>query len=241
MTLEGIIVGHIRIGKILGEGGMGQILEGFDEKLKRRVAIKAIHPKRLSEARARSRFLREAQTLSQIEHPNICRIYDFLEHEGQDLIVLEYLEGKTLKKRMEEDLDPSLRLSIVEQTAAALVAAHSMSVAHRDLKPENIMITPNSEVKVLDFGLARNAPRLPRPTGSEGPADLKAPLVAFPRRPPQRSQCHLDRVGRYLGYTSVHEPRTGPGRRGDRGQRHVFIWPSLAGDLYRKVPFRRKP
>ncbi len=211
MTLEGLNVGHIRIGKILGEGGMGQVLEGFDEKLKRRVALKAIHPKRLSDSRARARFLREAQTLSQIEHPNICRIYDFLDYEGQDLIVLEFLEGQTLKERLQEGLDPNLRLPIVEQTCAALVAAHSVSVAHRDLKPENIMITPSNTVKVLDFGLARNAPRLPRSietTVQEVPQGL--PKI-HPEDFPQDLSETLTELGDILGTPRYMSPEQARG------------------------------
>ncbi len=159
MTLVGTSVRSIRIVDKLGEGGMGEVYLGFDEVLGRQVAIKAIRASMRQGGKAKARFFREARLLSQLEHPNICRIYEFIEGDDSDFIVLELVHGETLSAALERGLSPAEKMSVALQVAEALRAAHSMSVVHRDLKPENIMVGSDNVVKVLDFGLARSLPR----------------------------------------------------------------------------------
>ncbi len=148
-------IGNIRLIEKLGEGGMGQVFVGEDEKLGRQVAIKLIRPERRLDATARARFVREAQLLSQLEHPNICRLYDLIVTDDLECLVLELVRGESLRARMREGLTRAERCRVADQVTAALVAAHAISIVHRDLKPENIMLTPEGAVKILDFGLAR--------------------------------------------------------------------------------------
>ncbi|MGD8537776.1 MAG: serine/threonine-protein kinase [Candidatus Aminicenantes bacterium] len=155
MSLLGKTIGHIRIVDVLGSGGMGDVYEGLDETLKRKVAVKTIRAKSRLDTQTKVRFLREARVLSQLEHPNICQIYDYIEGDDSDFLVLELIEGQSLQIAQREHLDKSHKLKIAEQIAAVLVVAHEKGVVHRDLKPSNIMLTRNNTVKVLDFGLAR--------------------------------------------------------------------------------------
>ena len=148
-------IGRIRVDALLGAGGMGEVWRGWDEKLERAVALKVIHGEKQVHAAVRARFLREARVLSQLDHPNICRIYDVLEREDGDYLVLELVEGTTLRARMERGLTKPEALDIVLQIARVLAVTHARGIVHRDLKPENIMLTPDGQVKVLDFGLAR--------------------------------------------------------------------------------------
>jgi len=156
---QGIIgssVSHYRIKGSLGAGAMGDVFEGEDETLQRRVALKTIRAEHRLKARSRARFLREARVLSQLDHPHICRIFDYVTGEDRDYLVLEFIEGTRLREALEEERAAGDKLRIAEQIADVLVAAHAADVVHRDLKPENIMLTPDGEVKVLDFGLARS-------------------------------------------------------------------------------------
>ncbi|MDY7095888.1 MAG: serine/threonine-protein kinase [Acidobacteriota bacterium] len=151
--LVGATIGSIRVLEHLAEGGMGQLYVGFDEKLRRRVALKALRSDRMSE-QSRSRMLREARLLSQLHDPNICQIYGYLEGPGQDFLVLELIEGQTLSRAMAAGLEPAVKLRVAQQLAEVLARAHGQGVIHRDLKPSNVMLTSDHEVKVLDFGLA---------------------------------------------------------------------------------------
>jgi eukaryotic-like serine/threonine-protein kinase len=155
LTVIGSLIGHFRVVGVLGRGGMGEVYEGFDETLQRRVALKSIRADRRVDESARSRFLREARMLSQLDHPGICRIYDYVQGEDSDLLVLELIEGRTLRGVMREGLEFREKLRIAAAVAGALAAAHRLGIIHRDLKPDNVMITRDGTVKVLDFGLAR--------------------------------------------------------------------------------------
>lgn len=155
MELIGRRFGHIRITDVIGEGGMGEVYAGYDETLDRRVALKALHAADRLDTEARERMLREARALSKLDHPNICRIHDYIESGDVDILVLEYIDGRTLEDHVTGDVPRAEKLRIALAIADVLVAAHREGIIHRDLKPENVMITRTGEVKVLDFGLVR--------------------------------------------------------------------------------------
>lgn len=140
---------------VVGRGGMGEVYEAFDERLHRRVALKTIRADHRLDAAARNRFLQEARTLSQLDDPAICRIYDYIEGNDSDLLVLEFISGRTLRDAA-ADLDFKRKLAVAQAVARALAAAHRAGIVHRDVKPDNVMITESGDVKVLDFGLARS-------------------------------------------------------------------------------------
>ncbi|MFK8012713.1 MAG: serine/threonine-protein kinase [Marinicellaceae bacterium] len=146
-------INRITIEKLLGKGGMGSVYQGYDEKLKRKVAIKSIRSEYLSVASTHQRFIREAQILSKINHPSICHIYDYIETDSRDYLVLELVQGKQLNQVY---LDYDVLLKTLLDLAKALEAAHKHGIVHRDLKPDNIMITDDNKVKVLDFGIAQS-------------------------------------------------------------------------------------
>ena len=155
MELIGRRFGHIRVTEVIGQGGMGDVYGGYDEKLERRVALKVLNAGQRLDDEARERLLREARALSKLEHPNICRIHDYIETGDVDLLVLEYIDGRTLHDALSEKLPRGEKLRIAVAVAEVLVKAHRAGIVHRDLKPENVMLTRTGEVKVLDFGLAR--------------------------------------------------------------------------------------
>ncbi len=153
--MVGQMVGTIRLTGVLGGGGMGKVYRGIDEKLGRTVAVKAILSGQMSDGDARGRFLREAQVLSRLNHPNICQVYDHIEADENDYLVLELVEGESLKEVIRRGLPRKTALAIAEQLAEVLTVTHARGIVHRDLKPDNVMLTAAGEVKVLDFGLAR--------------------------------------------------------------------------------------
>ncbi len=158
MSLVGTNIGHIRFESLLGMGGMGEVYRAFDEKLERVVAVKTIRAEHRLSGTARARFLREARILSRLADPLICQVYDLIESEEADLLVLEFVDGETL-----DQLSSGRRLAereILEvgaKIACALTVAHREHIIHRDLKPANIMVLPSGAVKVLDFGIARSS------------------------------------------------------------------------------------
>jgi tRNA A-37 threonylcarbamoyl transferase component Bud32/tetratricopeptide (TPR) repeat protein len=155
MELLGQRFGHIRVTGVVGQGGMGEVYSGFDETLERKVALKVIHQELRLDDEARERLLREARALSKLDHANICRIHDYIETGDSDLLVLEYIDGRTLTDALRDKRSRAEKLRIAINVAEVLVSAHRAGILHRDLKPDNIMLTTSGEVKVLDFGLAR--------------------------------------------------------------------------------------
>ena len=156
-SLLGQSVGHIRVVDLIGEGGMGAAFVGFDETLERRVALKAIRSEYRLNPQSKARFLREARILSELDHPRICTIHDYVAGEHNDFLVMELVEGRSLREALGQDLDDGTKKNVASQLLEVLVEVHGQGVIHRDLKPENIMITPQGTIKVLDFGLSRSA------------------------------------------------------------------------------------
>ena len=209
---QGGHVGRIRIDTLLGSGGMGAVYRGFDERLERGVAIKRIHPARRLTEMDRARFAREARVLSRLDHPNICRIYDVVEGEDADYLILELIDGITLRDRLKRgDLSRPEALSIACTIASVLAFAHARGIVHRDLKPENVMITPNGDVKILDFGLARLMDEagvaLPEEGGRE-PGDIDPEkTVIFATEPVDSSRTLGGSIVGTLRYMSPEQAR----------------------------------
>jgi serine/threonine protein kinase len=151
----GQTLGHYRIVEKVGAGGMGEVFRARDERLARDVALKILPPNALADETARKRFRQEALALSRLNHPNIATIFDFDTQGGTDFLVMEFVEGHTLKDLLSRGPLPEREvLTLGAGIAEALEEAHEQGVVHCDLKPANIVVTRKHRVKILDFGLA---------------------------------------------------------------------------------------
>lgn len=154
--LSGTVLGRLQVVAPLGAGGMGEVWRAEDPKLRRTVAIKRVSASGSGHPAEASRLLREGRRLSALNHPNIASVYDIVEQDGEVFLVMEYVEGRTLRERLNQAINLHQFFEIAIQCADALTAAHERGILHGDIKPENVMLTESGQVKLLDFGLARH-------------------------------------------------------------------------------------
>jgi eukaryotic-like serine/threonine-protein kinase len=177
MLVTGTRLGPYQIVDLIGEGGMGQVYRARDTRLDRVVAIKMLPAALAADQVRRERFEREARSISRLEHPNICPLYDVGEHDGHLYLVMQFLDGETLAERLRRGPVPIKQaLDYAMQIAHALAAAHRADIVHRDLKPGNVMLT-RSGVRLLDFGLAREVPGGSGSKTDIAPTDLRSALT----------------------------------------------------------------
>ncbi|MGB7599215.1 MAG: protein kinase [Candidatus Sulfotelmatobacter sp.] len=154
--LSGTVLGRLQVVARLGGGGMGEVWRAEDPKLRRTVAVKRVSASGTGNPTEAARLLHEGQRLSALNHPNIASVYDVLEQDGEIFLVIEYVEGQTLRQRLYRPININQFFEIGIQCADALTAAHERGILHGDIKPENMMLTESGQVKLLDFGVARN-------------------------------------------------------------------------------------
>ena len=205
MALEvGSRLGHYDVTALIGEGGMGQVYQATDTKLKRQVALKILPEAFSADPERLARFQREAQVLASLNHPNIAAIYGLEEAEGTRALVLELVEGPTLADRIKRGPIPvDEALPIAKQIAEALEAAHEAGVIHRDLKPANIKVKDDGTVKVLDFGLAKAF----QPDASDVSASM-SPTISLTAAATQ--------MGMVIGTAAYMAPEQASGKAVDR-------------------------
>jgi tetratricopeptide (TPR) repeat protein/predicted Ser/Thr protein kinase len=191
--LTGSMVGRFVVRSKVGAGGMGEVYCAEDTKLRRPVALKRVAHRLGSDPQARSQILREAQRASTLNSEHIASLHDVFEQSGELFLVMEYVEGETLRERMQRPVALEQFFQIATQCADALIVAHEHGIVHCDIKPENIMLTPAGSVKILDFGVAKHLPRSDRSSTLEvsrsiaGTPAYMAPEVLLENLPDARS------------------------------------------------------
>jgi eukaryotic-like serine/threonine-protein kinase len=229
----GQTISHYRILEKVGGGGMGVVYKAEDTRLKRPVALKFL-PEAMSQDRhALDRFQREAQSASALNHPNICTIYDIGEEGGQAFIVMELLEGQTLKHRIaDRPMKTEQVAKLGMQIAEALEAAHAKGIVHRDIKPANTFVTQRDQVKVLDFGLAKLLRPVSEATVTEALTEPQAVAGTLPYMAPEqlRGQAVDARTDIYALGVVLYEMATG------RRPFEASLPTALAADIQQKAP-----
>jgi serine/threonine protein kinase/Tol biopolymer transport system component len=213
--LVGETISHYRILEGLGGGGMGLVYRAEDIKLGRQVALKFLPEESVKDPLALGRFEREARSASALEHPNICPIYEFGEHEGQPFLVMQLLEGQTLREliaatgRGKPPLGLNKLLDLALEIADGLHAAHHRGIIHRDIKPANIFVTSQGQAKILDFGLAKLAPLgkvIGDPLGDEPRDDGQADRPLHESVPLATPDPFVSRTGTAIGTAGYMSP-----------------------------------
>jgi len=217
-ALSGRTVSHYRVLDIIGGGGMGVVYRAEDLKLGRRVALKFLPEELANDPVTLRRFEREARTASSFNHPNICTVYEVEEHDEQPFLVMEYLQGETLRDRLAtvaaggKGMPLDQLLDIAQQICGGLQAAHGKGIIHRDIKPANIFLTSTGQVKILDFGLAKLVDAA-KQWGSDGP-QAAGSKVSSPRQP-TRDDVGLTRLGSAMGTAGYMSPEQVRGEKLD--------------------------
>ena len=180
----GRVLGEFRLLHRIGRGGMGQVYLAEQINLKRKVALKLLHPELASNERSLARFRAEAENVARATHANIVQIYTIGQAEGVNYLALEYVEGRNLRDFIEKKGTPelSLGLHIITQVASALQRASELGIIHRDIKPENILLTKKGEVKVADFGLSRCFAEEGQQTITQSQVTMGTPLYMSPEQ-----------------------------------------------------------
>jgi formylglycine-generating enzyme required for sulfatase activity/dienelactone hydrolase/predicted Ser/Thr protein kinase len=214
-------ISHYRIIEKLGQGGMGEVFLARDTSLERNVAIKFLPPEMRNDPVARERFLREAKAVATLDHPHICVVHETGEAEGAPFIVMEYVEGESLRERLARGplpLGETLRLAA--EIAEALEEAHSRHIIHRDLKPANVMLTRTGHAKVMDFGLAKR-------------------LLSAQEATEEETLTELTRMGTTVGTLAYMSPEQLQGQPADH-RSDIFSFGALLCEMLTGVhPFRK--
>jgi eukaryotic-like serine/threonine-protein kinase len=218
-------IGHFNIKKLLGKGGMGEVYLAQDTKLDRKVALKILPTEFAEDSSRMRRFVREAKSVSALNHPNIITIYEIGESNGTHFIATEFIDGKTLNEyRKTNQLSYESALEIAIQVASALDEAHLAGIIHRDIKPDNVMIRANGLVKILDFGIAKLIDQR-KETETRGHGEEDATLIAA---------LNKTSLGMVIGTANYMSPEQGRGKvvdaRTDIFSFGVVMYEMIAGE-----------